>query len=66
MQANSEEDELPGYQEIPLVEALNGKIKPDNIPEGVQRLKRSLSPRCFFLHCIILSAAVLKLGGILF
>ena len=28
------EEELPGYQEIPLVEALNGKIRPENIPEG--------------------------------
>lgn len=28
------ESAWPGYEEIPLVEALNGTIKPDNIPEG--------------------------------
>ncbi|KAJ7340193.1 hypothetical protein OS493_002924 [Desmophyllum pertusum] len=31
----------PGYEEIPLVEALNGTIKPDNIPEeAVARMRR--------------------------
>ncbi|KAL9957087.1 hypothetical protein ACROYT_G038679 [Oculina patagonica] len=32
---------MPGYEEIPLVEALNGTIKPDNIPEeAVARMRR--------------------------
>jgi len=31
----------PGYEEIPLVEALNGTIKPDNIPEeSIARMRR--------------------------
>lgn len=30
-----QESAWPGYEEIPLVEALNGTIKPDNIPEGI-------------------------------
>lgn len=30
------EDTWPGYEQIPLVEALNGTIKPDNIPEGIK------------------------------
>lgn len=35
------ESTWPGYEEIPLVEALNGTIKPDNIPEeAVARMRR--------------------------
>ncbi|XP_022780221.1 RING finger protein 157-like [Stylophora pistillata] len=35
------ENAWPGYEEIPLVEALNGTIKPDNIPEeAVARMRR--------------------------
>lgn len=35
------EDSWPGYEEIPLVEALNGTIRPDNIPEeAVARMRR--------------------------
>ncbi|XP_032234412.2 E3 ubiquitin ligase RNF157 isoform X2 [Nematostella vectensis] len=43
------EEEIPGYQEIPLVEALNGRFAPDNIPEEavtrMQELRRSSSAR---------------------
>lgn len=39
--STAQESAWPGYEEIPLVEALNGTIKPDNIPEeAVARMRR--------------------------
>lgn len=39
--STTQESAWPGYEEIPLVEALNGTIKPDNIPEeAVARMRR--------------------------
>ncbi|XP_031554143.1 E3 ubiquitin ligase RNF157-like [Actinia tenebrosa] len=38
------EEHIPGYEQIPLVEALNGRIAPDNIPEeAIARMRRRSS-----------------------
>ncbi|KAK3733199.1 hypothetical protein QZH41_019683 [Actinostola sp. cb2023] len=38
------DDYIPGYEQIPLVEALNGRIAPDNIPEeAIARMRRRSS-----------------------
>lgn len=37
----NDEDTWPGYEEMPLVEALNGTIRPDDIPqEAIARMRR--------------------------
>jgi len=39
--STAQDSAWPGYEEIPLVEALNGTIKPDNIPEeAAARMRR--------------------------